>query len=217
MNEGKDRDSTRRPKRIGQYLKCDSEALNRGLERQREWAAEGIKKPVGEVLLELGVIDKESLREAVQLQRLDRLRTGHLFNGVADSELEDFCDFVSEKSVEAGEIFIPQNSTSDCFYVIVEGEAEVYRIGENDHYAGCGQFPHTDPQSRDPDGQDHRQGVGNPQRREEHAVPFRSGEKRTLVQSGAGIRSCRDKGPQFRRSGQACGFNRRAAQYQECL
>ncbi|MCK4648215.1 hypothetical protein KAT51_01705, partial [bacterium] len=62
------------PKKIGQYLKCDRGTIHQGLKNQQKLASKGIKKLLGEVLLESGEITQHSLSEAIQLQRWDRLK-----------------------------------------------------------------------------------------------------------------------------------------------
>ncbi|MEE9609748.1 MAG: GAF domain-containing protein, partial [Desulfatiglandales bacterium] len=128
------------PKKIGQYLKCDSEAINQGLKTQQQLASKGIKKTLGEVLLESGVITKTELTEALECQRLDRLRICHLFSGLEQDELKSFCNLVSENSVAAGENFIPQDTVSDGLYVLVEGKAMVYRQGGYDEEIPLGKI-----------------------------------------------------------------------------
>jgi len=118
------------PKRIGQYLKCGLGTISQGLKNQLELASKGIKKPLGEVLLESGEITQHSLSEAIQLQRWDRLKICYLFSGLTDSELKNFCNVVYENSIAAGEDFIHQDTAGNCLYLLAEGKAMVYRKGE---------------------------------------------------------------------------------------
>lgn len=118
------------PKRIGQYLTCGLGTISQGLKNQQKLASKGIKKPLGEVLLESGEITQHSLSEAIQLQRWDRLKICYLFSGLTDSELKNFCNVVYEKSIAAGEDFIHQDTAGNCLYLLAEGKAIVYRQGE---------------------------------------------------------------------------------------
>ncbi len=93
-------------------------------------AAEGIEKPLGEVLLESGSITQERLNESIRHQRWDRLKSCNLFSGMTDDDIMSFRNMVYEKSIPAGENFIPQDTGGDSFYVLVEGKALVYRQGE---------------------------------------------------------------------------------------
>ena len=123
-------DTPEKPKKIGYYLKCDVDLVSQGLSLQRRLASMGIKKRLGEVMLESQIISPDSLKEAIYSQRLDRLRMCRLFSGLTDDELLKFCDLVQEKDVAGGEEFINQDSTGDCFFVIVEGDSLVYRKGD---------------------------------------------------------------------------------------
>jgi serine phosphatase RsbU (regulator of sigma subunit)/CRP-like cAMP-binding protein len=123
-------DAAEKPKKIGYYLNCGFDLVSQGLNLQKRLASMGIKKRLGEVMLESQVISQDSLKEAIYSQRLDRLRMCRLFAGLTDDELLKFCDLVQEKDVAGGEDFIQQDSTGDCFFVIVEGDFLVYRKGD---------------------------------------------------------------------------------------
>jgi serine phosphatase RsbU (regulator of sigma subunit)/CRP-like cAMP-binding protein len=122
--------SAEKPKKIGYYLNCGVDLVSQGLNLQKRLASMGIKKRLGEVMLESQVISQDSLKEAIYSQRLDRLRMCRLFSGLTDEELLKFCDLVQEKDVAGGEDFIHQDRTGDCFFVIVEGDSLVYRKGD---------------------------------------------------------------------------------------
>ncbi len=123
-------DDAEKPKKIGYYLKCDFDLVSQGLSLQKRLASMGIKKRLGEVMLESQVISQDSLKEAIHCQRLDRLKMCRLFSGLTDDELLKFCDLVQEKDVAGGENFIHQDTSGDCFFVIVEGDSLVYRTGD---------------------------------------------------------------------------------------
>ncbi len=65
------------PPRIGEYLPCDSDLLERALLRQRELAGSGVRKRLGEILLETGAVTQEDLVTAIQCGRArSRIRAG---------------------------------------------------------------------------------------------------------------------------------------------
>ena len=128
MNEN--HDAAEKPKKIGCYFKCDIDHVSQGLSLQKRLASMGIKKRLGEVMLESQVISQDSLKEAIHCQRLDRLKMCRLFSGLTDEELLKFCDLVQEMDVAGGEDFIHQDTSGDCFFVIVEGDSLVYRKGD---------------------------------------------------------------------------------------
>lgn len=118
--------------KIGQYLELDFETLNQGLESQQQLAFKGIKKLLGEVLMDLKAITHEDLMEAVHLQRFARLKISELFGDLNDEDLEHLSELVQEQNVSAGEIFINQDTFGDCFYLMVTGKAQVFRVGDYD-------------------------------------------------------------------------------------
>ena len=117
-------------KKIGQYLPCGIDSINQGIHTQKTLASRGIRKPLGEVLLESHAITQDDLNGAIHHQRLDRLKICRLFSGLSDSELLKFCELVHEKTVETGDILIHQDIAGDSFFVLVEGRVLVYRRGE---------------------------------------------------------------------------------------
>lgn len=119
-----------RAKKIGHYLTCGIDTINQGLSLQNRLASKGIKKLLGEILLESQAITQDSLKEAIHRQRLDRLKTCRLFSGLTNDELLEFRELVHEKSVAAGEDFIHQDTSYNSFFVLIEGRVLVYRKGE---------------------------------------------------------------------------------------
>lgn len=61
------------PKKIGQYLKCNSEIILHGLEIQKQLHAQGNQKHLGEILLEFKLITPIDLSIALRRQRIGPL------------------------------------------------------------------------------------------------------------------------------------------------
>jgi adenylate cyclase len=118
------------PMRIGEYLPCSRETLQRGLDMQQDLAYRGKFRRLGEILLEEGWVDTGDLADGVSRQRIDRLRACQLFGGLSSEELVRLSRMVVEVSVPAGHDFILQEEAGDCFFVLVDGAARVYRQGE---------------------------------------------------------------------------------------
>jgi adenylate cyclase len=118
------------PKRLGQYLYISQDDLDAVLEEQRRLANSGVTKRIGEILLERGQITANDLYAAVRNQRLDRLRACYIFNDTPTSELERITDLVTEISIPKGERFIDQDAVGDHFYILADGLASVFRIGD---------------------------------------------------------------------------------------
>ena len=49
-----------RTKKIGQYLSCDLDTINQGLEQQQQLASQGTKNLLGEILIDLRAIIETS-------------------------------------------------------------------------------------------------------------------------------------------------------------
>lgn len=113
--------------RLGSYLGCDAAAIHKALAVQQDKIKAGENRRLGEVLLDQGIITIDSLEAAIASQRLDRLRRCPLFAGVGYQDLIRIRNLVSEESIAAEAEFVTQDTAGDCFYVLVEGRAVVYR------------------------------------------------------------------------------------------
>ncbi|MBN2125884.1 MAG: cyclic nucleotide-binding domain-containing protein, partial [Deltaproteobacteria bacterium] len=118
-------------KRLGEYLKCDPILLRRILDRQRRLAEEGVKRHLGELLIQERIISPEDLWDAVLSQRLDRLSSCPIFAGLIRDELAGIGYLVSEKSCALGEEFINQDVPGTSFFILIRGRALVFRRGEH--------------------------------------------------------------------------------------
>ena len=117
--------------KIGAYLGCDPALLEQALARQRQWAAHGLRKRLGEILLELQLMSDDTLWAALRAQRLDRLRGCAVFAGLETHELEVLCEVVQERSIRAGEEFIRQDDIGDRCFIVASGQAAVFQ-GDGD-------------------------------------------------------------------------------------
>ena len=119
-------------KRLGEYLQSAPEKIEQILKRQRNLLREGEKPLLGELLVAEGLISRSVLEEALHKQRKDRLQPCEVFKGLSSEALEIICDHATEVIVEADTDFILQDEPGDCFFILIEGEALVYREGEYD-------------------------------------------------------------------------------------
>lgn len=120
------------PGRLGEYLTIDPKTIVRGLNLQQQYALKGIRKLLGQILIEMQAITRERLIEAIHLQRYERLRTSPLFTNLTEEEVKNLSGLVYERNVKPGEVFIQQDTTGDSFFILVHGEAMVFRTGEFD-------------------------------------------------------------------------------------
>ena len=119
-------------KRLGEYIRSAPDKLEQILQRQRKLSSTGEKLLFGELLVSEGLISRSVLEEALLRQRKDRLQPCEVFKGLTSEAMEKICDHATEISVDAGEDFILQDVPGDCFFILIEGEALVYREGEYD-------------------------------------------------------------------------------------
>ncbi len=119
-------------KRLGEYLDCEPGLIKKTLKSQLDSMTQTQKQLLGELLIDAGVVTPAVLNKAIMQQRLDRLHGCKIFSGFCVDELMMIREWVSEVSVAAGETFITQDSPGNCFYIIIEGQALVYRQGDFD-------------------------------------------------------------------------------------
>ena len=121
-------DSIDSKKKIGSYLLCSSAALQNGVKQQGQSLKQGKKpKPLGEILLESGLISQDELSVAVRKQRVDRLRGCPVFSMLSDVELAALSNRFTEVSVPPGKQFIFQDEPDPTLYIMAAGRVEVYR------------------------------------------------------------------------------------------
>src|SRR5262245_4817316 len=117
--------------KIGAYLGCDPALLDQAREWQQHWAARGLHKRLGDLLLELQLMSGDSLWAALRAQRLDRLRKCAVFAGLETHELEALCECVQERSIRAGEEFVRQDDIGDRCFIVASGQAVVFQRDES--------------------------------------------------------------------------------------
>lgn len=144
MAESSVKEERPEPKKLGEYLDCDQSVIRELLQHQLKELGGLEKRLLGDLLVEAGVVTRESLNGAVLTQRLDRLRACDLFSETASDELLKIRHYVTEVDYEKGHELISQDTAGDCFYLLVEGRALVYRRGEFDEdifisYVGPGE------------------------------------------------------------------------------
>jgi CRP-like cAMP-binding protein len=118
--------------KIGAYLGCDPALLDQALARQQQWAARGLRKRLGELLLELQLMSGDTLWTALRAQRLDRLRSCAVFAGLETHELTALCEFVQERTIHAGEEFIRQADIGDRCFIVASGYAVVFQRDQDE-------------------------------------------------------------------------------------
>jgi uncharacterized membrane protein len=65
------------------------------------------------------------------MDKLDLLRSVHLFEGLGDDDLDELAAGFAERRFKAGEIVITQGAVGDSMYVVAEGELNIFLPGED--------------------------------------------------------------------------------------
>lgn len=117
------------PKKLGDFLVVSKGAISNAVEKQiSTYTQSGKLKPIGEILLEQGVITREELDNSIRNQRIARLAGCPVFASLSKTELSAMSKYFAEVYVSPGEQFIMQGEEDPSMYVIGSGVVEVYRV-----------------------------------------------------------------------------------------
>ncbi len=116
-------------RKLGDYLVVSKGAISNAVEKQiTAYAQSGKLKPIGEILVEQGIISQDELDNSLRNQRIARLAGCPVFASLNKTELAALSKHFTEVSVGPGEQFIIQGDDDPSMYVIAYGLVEVYRI-----------------------------------------------------------------------------------------
>lgn len=117
------------PKKLGDFLVVSKGAISNAVEKQiTTYTNSGKLKPIGEILVEQGIITKEELETSIRNQRIARLAGCPVFASLTKTELFALSKYFTEVNVASGEEFIMQGEEDPSMYVIGSGMVEVYRV-----------------------------------------------------------------------------------------
>lgn len=117
------------PKKLGNYLVVSKGAIRNAVEKQiSSYAQSGEVKPIGQLLVDQGIITKEELENSLRNQRIARLAGCPIFASLSKTDLAALSKNFTEVSVAPGQQFIMQGEEDPSLYVIASGLVEVYRI-----------------------------------------------------------------------------------------
>ncbi|UCD90085.1 MAG: sigma 54-interacting transcriptional regulator [Desulfobacterales bacterium] len=122
-------------RKIGTYLvenqSCDDQMINAALRRQLDLERDGIYKPLGQILIEIGGLKLETLDLVLKRQGKDMLRSIELFEPLPPDSISKIVEVAECQVFTKGEIIIHEGDQGDAFYQIVSGSARVYRLSED--------------------------------------------------------------------------------------
>jgi hypothetical protein len=109
------------PRPIGQYLPCSATDIERALAVQVHERSAGNAISVGEILLARELITSETLRAALDKQRIDRLYRSPLLANLSEQQLALVAGIAEEIGLSAGETLFTQGRCGDSLYVVTSG------------------------------------------------------------------------------------------------
>lgn len=118
---------TSKSKKIGQYLKLSPDAVRKFLKLQKTLDSGGVQKLFGGILVENKVVNKKQLAAAISRQTIDRMEACPVFYGIGKNNLKYISSMLRNCVVAEGQQFIDQDTTGDCFYILIEGCVEIFR------------------------------------------------------------------------------------------
>jgi hypothetical protein len=114
-------------RRIGEYLSVPSSSIEWAISVQNAEMASGNVKPIGEILIEREQISREDLLNALEQQRVDRLRRCALFAGLSDADIARVSENSEEIALSAGQELLKQDQYGDSIYTLMSGRFLIYR------------------------------------------------------------------------------------------
>ncbi len=120
-----------KPRLIGEYLPCPPAEIDWALLVQSAELASGNLRRLGDILIEREQITREDLRDALDRQRVDRLRRCSFFEGLSGEDLRIIGSSAEEFTLAAGGRLLSQDQRGDSIYVVISGRLLIYRRDEH--------------------------------------------------------------------------------------
>jgi hypothetical protein len=124
-------------RKIGEYLNCPQSDLEWALSVQSMEFAAGNAKPLGEILVERECVAQENLTQALETQRIDRLRRCSLLSDLSWEELNWIGEQTDQIWLKPGEALFREGQRGNSAYVMLSGRLLLSRsAGGSEHPAG---------------------------------------------------------------------------------
>lgn len=121
-----------KPRLLGDYLPCSPGSIRMAMQKKRDDKLKGNPvKRIGELLINLEIIEDEQLTNALRRQRADRLGLCPVFASLTPAELSAIGNQFTEISLEADKQFILEGENDPTLYVLVSGKLEVFTKDDN--------------------------------------------------------------------------------------
>jgi CRP-like cAMP-binding protein len=116
-----------RPRLLGEYLPCSRGSIRIAMQKKRDTKLAGqTQKRIGELLVDLDIIEQEELENGLRQQRADRLGLCPVFESLNRAELSAIGNQFTEISLSADQQFIFEGENDPTLYILVEGKLEVF-------------------------------------------------------------------------------------------
>lgn len=121
-----------RPRLLGDYLPCSPGSIRMAMQKKRDDKLKGKpQKRIGQLLIDLGIIEPEELVNALRKQRADRLGQCSVFESLNRAELSAIGNQFSELSLLSDKQFIFEGENDPTLYILVSGKLEVFTKDDN--------------------------------------------------------------------------------------
>jgi len=118
-------------KKIGVYLleskTCNSQLIDEALKRQLALEQEGIYKPIGRIIIEIGGLKPETLDLILRRQGEDLLRGVELFKSFSPELISKIAGVAECIAFPKGQVIIHEGDQGDTFFQIISGLTRVFR------------------------------------------------------------------------------------------
>ena len=116
-------------KKLGDFLLVSKGTISNAVQKQIEAYTKGEPiKPIGELLVESGIITQEELDNSIRNQRIARLGSCPVFASLNQTELASLSKYFTEIAVSPGEVFITKGEDDPSLFIIASGLVEVYNV-----------------------------------------------------------------------------------------
>jgi transcriptional regulator with AAA-type ATPase domain/polyferredoxin len=119
-------------KRIGEYLieeqVCDEPTINQALAMQASLKAEGIFKPLGEVLHDTIGLAFKDVDRCLRKMHLDVLASTELFRDFSHNSLANTVSIAEQQVLGEGVTIFKQGDPAKTFCVVISGRVKVYLV-----------------------------------------------------------------------------------------
>ncbi|HIF51760.1 MAG TPA: Crp/Fnr family transcriptional regulator [Thiotrichaceae bacterium] len=121
-----------RPRLIGEYLPCSRGSIRIAMQKKRDTKLIGqAQKRIGEILIDLDIVEQEEMVNALRQQRADRLGLCSVFESLNRAELAAIGNQFSETSLKADQQFIFEGENDPTLYILAAGKLEVFTKDDN--------------------------------------------------------------------------------------